>query len=455
MDLCLPFTWDLIAPLLSTTINTREKFYFRKERTSLDGQACCNVHLISTKLLQVTTDLLTRGGKDIAFSDYSPLWKQHRRLVHNSFTLFGEGTSRLQDIVLAEVDSLCEELLAYRGRSVDPYPAITRAVTNVVCTLVFNATYGPGDAELQEVIEYNNGIVQTITKGGLVDIFPWMKVFPNKCLKKLKECIVVRDRLLDRKLKEHKASLSEGEPRDLLDALVKGQMSDTQGQRSAASDEEGITDDHMLMTAAEAFGAGVETTSTTLLWILAYLLHHPEVQERVQKELDEKVGSERQVCVSDRGRLSYLDAVICEGMRIRPVSPVLIPHTAMTDSSIAGHVVHRGTRVLVNLWSIHHDPRHWDKPDLFSPERFLDDGGRRVTPTCFLPFGAGPRVCVGESLARVELFLFLSSLLQRMSFQLPDGDAPPNLQGRLGVVLQPLPYKAVVTPRAGWECPVK
>ncbi|KAM8880785.1 cytochrome P450 17A2 isoform 3-T3 [Synchiropus picturatus] len=332
MDLCLPFTWDLIAPLLSTTINTREKFYFRKERTSLDGQACCNVHLISTKLLQVTTDLLTRGGKDIAFSDYSPLWKQHRRLVHNSFTLFGEGTSRLQDIVLAEVDSLCEELLAYRGRSVDPYPAITRAVTNVVCTLVFNATYGPGDAELQEVIEYNNGIVQTITKGGLVDIFPWMKVFPNKCLKKLKECIVVRDRLLDRKLKEHKASLSEGEPRDLLDALVKGQMSDTQGQRSAASDEEGITDDHMLMTAAEAFGAGVETTSTTLLWILAYLLHHPEVQERVQKELDEKVGSERQVCVSDRGRLSYLDAVICEGMRIRPVSPVLIPHTAMTDS---------------------------------------------------------------------------------------------------------------------------
>ncbi|KAM9827304.1 cytochrome P450 17A2 [Neosynchiropus ocellatus] len=415
----------------------------------------------------VTTDLLTRGGKDIAFSDYSPLWKQHRRLVHNSFTLFGEGTSRLQDIVLAEVDNLCAELLAYRGRGIDPYSAITRAVTNVVCTLVFNATYGPGDSELQEVMEYNNGIVRTITKGGLVDIYPWMKVFPNKCLQKLKECIVVRDRLLDRKLKEHKASMSDGDPRDLLDALIKGQMSDRRGQRSSGSDEEGITDDHVLMTAAEAFGAGVETTSTTLLWILAYLLHHTEVQERVQKELDEQVGSERQVCVSDRGRLSYLDSVINEGMRIRPVSPVLIPHTAMTDSRrvsnsrghcgdrIGGHVVHRGTRVLVNLWSVHHDPRHWDKPDLFSPERFLDDRGQRVTPACFLPFGAGPRVCVGESLARVELFLFLSSLLQRMSFTLPDGEAPPNLQGRLGVVLQPSPYKVVVTPRAGWECHVK
>ncbi|XP_053271822.1 steroid 17-alpha-hydroxylase/17,20 lyase [Pleuronectes platessa] len=394
----------------------------------------------------VTTDLLTRGGKDIAFADYSPLWKLHRRLVHNSFTLFGEGSSRLQDIVLSAVDSLCVELLSGGRRGFDPSPAVTRAITNVVCTLVFSATYRHGDAELQEVMQYNDGIVQTIARGGLVDIYPWMKVFPNSSLRKLKDCIVVRDRLLTRKLEEHKASLSDGDPRDLLDALLKGKT-----DRSSGSEGELITDDHVLMTAAEAFGAGVETTSTTLLWILAYLLHHPEVQDRVQKELDEQIGNDRAVSVSDRGRLPYLDCVINEGMRIRPVSPVLIPHTAMTHSSIGGHSVGPGTRVLVNMWSIHHDPRHWDKPDLFNPDRFLDDKGQRVTPPCFLPFGAGPRVCVGESLARLELFLFLSSLLQRMSFRLPDGGPSPNLQGRLGVVLQPLPYKVVVTPRAGWE----
>ncbi|XP_075941100.1 cytochrome P450 17A2 [Anarhichas minor] len=397
----------------------------------------------------VTTDLLTRGGKDIAFSDYTPLWKLHRRIVHNSFTLFGEGSSRLQDIVLSSVDSLCAELLSGGRRGFDPSAAVTRAVTNVVCTLVFSATYRHGDAELQEVMRYNDGIVQTIARGGLVDIYPWMKVFPNKCLNKLKDCIIVRDRLLSRKLEEHKASLSDGDPRDLLDALLKGKTDG--GVKSSGSEDETITDDHVLMTAAEAFGAGVETTSTTLLWILVYLLHHPEVQERVQKELDEQVGSERAVCTSDRGRLPYLDCVINEGMRIRPVSPVLIPHTAMTDSSIGGHSVRRGTRVLVNMWSIHHDPQHWDRPDLFNPDRFLDDQGQRFSPSCFLPFGAGPRVCVGESLARLELFLFLSSLLQRMSFTLPDGAPPPNLQGRLGVVLQPLPYKVVVTPRAGWE----
>ncbi|KAM4611666.1 cytochrome P450 17A2 [Polymixia lowei] len=393
----------------------------------------------------VTTDLLTRGGKDIAFADYSPLWKNHRRLVHRSFTLFGEGTSKLQDIVLTAVDSLCSDLLASRGQPTDPAPAVTRAVTNVVCTLVFSSTYRRDDPELQEVMCYNEGIVQTIARGGLVDLYPWMKVFPNSSVIRLKECISVRDKLLTRKLEEHKACLSAGDPRDLLDALLQGQTG-VRGQGST-----GITDDHVLMTAAEVFGAGVETTSTTLLWILAYLIHHPEVQERVQTELDQCVGRERGVCVSDRGRLPYLECVINEGMRIRPVSPVLIPHTALTDSSIGGHSISRGTRVLINMWSIHHDPKHWDSPDLFKPERFLDDQGQRVTPPCFLPFGAGPRVCVGESLARLELFLFLSSLLQRMSFRLPNGASPPDLQGRLGVVLQPLPYKVVVTQRKSWE----
>lgn len=87
----------------------------------------------------------------------------------------------------------------------------------------------------------------------------------------------------------------------------------------------------------------------------------------------------------------------------------------------------------------------------FFPDRFRDARGDRVTPSCFLPFGAGPRVCVGESLARLELFLFLSSLLQRMSFRLPDGASPPDLQGRLGVVLQPVPFQVLVTARVGWE----
>uniref|UniRef100_A0A8C6UY58 Cytochrome P450, family 17, subfamily A, polypeptide 2 n=1 Tax=Neogobius melanostomus TaxID=47308 RepID=A0A8C6UY58_9GOBI len=387
----------------------------------------------------VTTELLTRGGKDIAFCDYSALWKSHRRLVHSALSLFGEG-GRLQDIgklclssVHGCVDDLVAELGSVGSRAFDPSAAVTRAVTNVVCTLVFSATYRRDDAELKEVIDYNNGIVETIARGGLVDLFPWLQRFPSRSLTKLKQCITVRDRLLQRKLDQHKASLSEGDggvdPRDLLEALLRGQ----EGQKS-----EVISDDHVLMTAAETFGAGVETTSTTLLWIIAYMLHHPEVQARAQRELEEQVGLERPVRLSDRTRLPYVEAVIQEGLRIRPRQPG--PH------SPHGHPVQPGTRVLVNMWALHHNPTDWPKPDLFNP-RFLDGRGGRVSPSCFLPFGAGPRVCVGESLARLELFLFLSSLLQRISFSLPPAGPVPDLRGRLGVVLQPPPYLVVATPR--------
>lgn len=143
--------------------------------------------------------------------------------------------------------------------------------------------------------------------------------------------------------------------------------------------------------------------------------------------------------------------------------------------SLGGHSVPKGTRVLVNMWAIHHDPKHWEEADTFRPgesficstlhmfwwlciiintfvfftytERFLDSSGKRMTPASFLPFGAGPRVCVGESLARMELFLFASRLLQRFHFSVPSGSPLPDLQGRYGVVLQPQRYTVRVTPR--------
>ncbi|XP_048092139.1 steroid 17-alpha-hydroxylase/17,20 lyase [Alosa alosa] len=402
----------------------------------------------------VTTELLTRGGKDIAFADYSPLWRGQRKLVHSAFSLFGEGSSKLQTIVLEAADCLVAELLSLGAQRecvgngvcegvcrcvcVDPAPAILRAVTNVVCRLVFSGNYSAGDPELREVMDYNDGIVQTIARGALVDIYPWLRIFPNKDLEKLKACVKVRDSLLTTKLEEHKESLTPGDPRDLLDALLEGRSSDG---------ENGLSDDHVLMTAAEAFGAGVETTSTTILWAVAFLLHHPEVQERVQAELDECVGAERAPLLSDRTQMPVLDSVMCEVMRIRPVSPLLIPHVAMQDTSIGGHSVAKGTRVLVNMWAIHHDPQQWDQPESFRPERFLDNSGQRVNPPSFLPFGAGPRVCVGESLARMELFLFLSRVLQRCRFTAPHGGSLPDLQGRYGVVLQPPKYTLTIKAR--------
>ncbi|XP_010783479.1 steroid 17-alpha-hydroxylase/17,20 lyase, partial [Notothenia coriiceps] len=279
-------------------------------------------------------------------------------------------------------------------------------------------------------------------------------IFPNADLRLLKLCVSIRDKLLQKKYDEHKADYSDQVQRDLLDALLRAKRSvDNNNTAETSAESVGLSEDHLLMTVGDIFGAGVETTTTVLKWAIAYILHHPQVQRHIQEELDRKVGGDRPPQLSDRGSLPYLEATIREVLRIRPVAPLLIPHVALSDTSIGPFTVRKGTRVVINLWSLHHDEKEWKDPELFDPARFLNSEGTgvRVPSSSYLPFGVGVRVCLGEALAKMELFLFLSWILQRFSLSVPTGHSLPSLQGKFGVVLQPARYKVTATPRPGWE----
>ncbi|XP_069045260.1 steroid 17-alpha-hydroxylase/17,20 lyase-like [Lepisosteus oculatus] len=396
----------------------------------------------------VTTDLLTRDGKDIAFANYSPTWKFHRKMVHAALNMFGEGSAPVEKIICREASSMCQTLVDLQGTALDLAPELTRAVTNVVCSLCFSNSYQRGDPEFEAMLKYSQGIVDTVAKDSLVDIFPWLQIFPNEDLKILKQCIAVRDGLLQKKYDEHKASYNDGTQQDLLDALLRAKRS---SENNTLAHDVGLTDDHLLMTVGDIFGAGVETTTTVLKWAIAYLIHHPQVQKKVQDELDSKIGMGRHPTLSDRGNLPYLEATIREVIRIRPVSPLLIPHVALSDTSIGDYNIQKGTRVIINLWSLHHDEKEWKNPELFDPGRFLDEGSRVYSPSAsYIPFGAGIRVCLGETLAKMELFLFLSWILQRFTLEAPPDQPLPDLQGKFGVVLQIQKYHVHARLRNAW-----
>ncbi|XP_037639315.1 steroid 17-alpha-hydroxylase/17,20 lyase [Sebastes umbrosus] len=404
----------------------------------------------------VTTDILTRDGKDIAFGDYSATWRFHRKIVHGALCMFGEGSASIEKIIYAEAESLCSVLseAATAGLALDLSPDLTRAVTNVICSLCFNSSYRRGDQEFEAMLRYSQGIVDTVAKDSLVDIFPWLQIFPNEDLRLLKQCVSTRDELLQKKYDEHKADYSDHVQRDLLDALLRAKRSAENNNTAGISAESvGLSDDHLLMTVGDIFGAGVETTTTVLKWAITYLIHHPQVQKRIQEELDNKVGRDRSPQLSDRGSLPYLEATIREVLRIRPVAPLLIPHVALSDTSIGDFTVRKGTRVIINLWSLHHDEKEWKNPELFDPGRFLNSEGTGliIPSSSYLPFGAGVRVCLGEALAKMELFLFLSWILQRFTLSVPPGHSLPSLEGKFGVVLQPAKYKVNAMPRLGWE----
>ncbi|XP_048407379.1 steroid 17-alpha-hydroxylase/17,20 lyase isoform X2 [Stegostoma tigrinum] len=329
----------------------------------------------------LTTNLLSRDGKDIAFGNYSPSWKFHRKLVHSAIYLFGDGSASLERMICQEMQSMYSTFEHYLGSPLDIMPEVTRVITNVICMLCFNSKYEKDDPEFQKMLKYSQGIVNTVGKDSLVDIFPWLQLFPNEDLHLLKQSIAVRDSILQKKFEDHK------------------------------------------------------------------------VQKKIQEEIDSKVGLNRTPQLSDRNNMHFLSATISEVLRIQPVSPLLIPHVALADSSIGEYTVPKGTRVIINLWAIHHNEQEWENPHAFDPGRFLDKDGKHIysPSTSYIPFGAGVRACLGEILARMELFLFISWFLQRFTIDVPPGYPLPSLRGNFGIVLQPEKFKVQLKLRKAWE----
>ena len=203
------------------------------------------------------------------------------------------------------------------------------------------------------------------------------------------------------------------------------------------------------MTMAEIFMTGLETTASTLCWALLYLIHNPKVQQMLQQELDQVVGPDRLPELEDKKNLPYLEATITETLRLSSLVPLSVPHKTTADTTLQGYSIPKDTTVLMNLWSLHHDPEIWDDPEALKPERFLDEEGSFVPPKAdrFLPFSAGRRVCLGEFLARIELFLVLARLLHSFKFENPPGCDLPTLEAITGIVSMPRPFSVCALKR--------
>lgn len=196
--------------------------------------------------------------------------------------------------------------------------------------------------------------------------------------------------------------------------------------------------------------AGSDTTSIHLTWLMSVLLNNTRVMRQARVEIDEKVGKERWVQESDIKNLVYLQAIVKETLRLFPPGPLAVPHEAMEDCLVSGYYVPKGTRILVNMWKLHRDPRVWQEPDEFLPERFLtkhadvDFTGHHHE---FIPFGSGRRSCPGITFAMQVTHLTLARLIQGYEFRTPS-DEPVDMTEGLGITLpKATPLRVLVTPR--------
>ena len=143
------------------------------------------------------------------------------------------------------------------------------------------------------------------------------------------------------------------------------------------------------------------------------------------------------------------DSTIAEALRLRPVTPLAVPHKALVDTTLNGYNIPKDTTLILNIWAMHHDPKHWRNPSQFDPNRFLDKNKNvlNLSTMSYLPFSAGRRVCLGELLAKVELFLFVAQLMHQFKIENPPGYPLPSLEGDIGMGLKPKPYKVCIKRR--------
>ena len=315
------------------------------------------------------------------------------------------------------------------------------SVTNVICSIIFGKRYSEDDDDFQYILTSIKYIADfdITTPVNYVGI---LRMLPNASLSNLKRGLEMRDYVLDKALKDHKDTFDPENLRDFTDFIL-NELEEHRKEDNAMQDC--VDDTNLEQMLSDLFLAGIETTTTVLTWCFAFLARCPDVQKHIAEER-KKILGDRMPRLDDRGKLHYFEAVIQEALRMGSVAPLAAPHKTLHDVEYNGYKIPANTQVWYNIWALHHDEKEWNEPYCFKPERFLDEEGRlvRTTDQSFLPFGAGRRVCVGEALARMELFVFLSNILYRYDI-LTDGEEP-DLDGEFSIILKPKKFKIKLKP---------
>ncbi|XP_038077368.1 cytochrome P450 2J6-like isoform X2 [Patiria miniata] len=370
-------------------------------------------------------------------------WTELRRFALTVLRGLGVGKSIFEDNIATEAEFLMEEWKKHEGTAFNPRHSIANAVSNVICSAVFGRRFQYTDAVFRRLLKCNDDIAEGAGTGGALE-FSWFisrltfLPFVSKYVASVRQSY----NTISSMVREHNRDYDSQDLRDFIDAFLK-KKEEQQGSSSSV-----FLDENLMNVVGDLFFAGSETTTTTLRWMLLYMMLNPEVQTRVQRELDDVTGRNRFPRVSDKPQLPYTEAVICELQRVATIAPLAVPHSCSEDTKILGYDVPKGTILVSNLWYDHFDPTIWEDPTAFRPERFLDPDGKLVSREELNPFGIGRRICLGEHLARMELFIFFTRLLHHFTFKKPE-DAPPlSLNGISGGTWSPVNFQVCAMSRS-------
>ncbi|XP_049397007.1 cytochrome P450 78A5-like [Solanum stenotomum] len=379
----------------------------------------------------------------MGFAPYGEYWRNLRRIsaTHlfspKRIACFGDFRSEIGRKMVTEIASLMET---------DGHAKVKRVLhfgsLNNVMKTVFGKSYDFNGEDGRE-LEY------LVSEGyELLGIFNWSDHFPllgwldlQGVRRRCKELVARVNIFVGKIIQQHRlnrvknaGNVADEGFHDFVDVLLDLEK------------ENKLSDSDMIAVLWEMIFRGTDTVAILLEWILARMVLHPDIQAKVQSEIDAVVGTDRAVCDSDLPNLQYLQAIVKETLRVHPPGPLLSwARLAIHDTSVGHHFIPAGTTAMVNMWAITHDEKIWPQPEEFMPERFLEEDVAIMGSDLRLaPFGSGRRVCPGKAMGLATVQLWLAQLLQEFKWVPSDNSVDLSECLKLSLEMkQPLICKAV------------
>ncbi|XP_056138635.1 cytochrome P450 2B4-like [Lampris incognitus] len=373
-------------------------------------------------------------NKGVILSDYGPGWREHRRFALKTLRNFGLGKLSMEERILSETQNCMKQLDESVGKILKPEILFHNVASSVICPLLFGADYACNYDSFTKLLHHYTEAASLISGpwSVLYDSITMIRHLPLPFMKAFKIAEFGQALSMDLVTK-HKKTRVPGKPRDILDCYL--DELDKRGNDGSTWSEE-----QLIIFALDLHFAGTHTISNTLLFAFLYLMTHTQVQERCQQEIDKVLMGKTQASFEDRHKMPYTQAVIHEVQRVASIVPLSVTHCTTTDTELQGYFIPKGTMVIPNLTSVLFEEEQWKYPHEFNPENFLNDQGEFDKPEAFIPFSLGPRVCLGEGLARIELFLIVVTLLRRFHFIWPEDAGQPDFTPNFGITNSPKPF---------------
>ena len=378
------------------------------------------------------------AASSYGFGDFSPSYRVWKKTVLKTIGEFTKLRQKdLEHVAQNTAVMFMREVEDVHGEPFDPQPLLYRVTCSIIGFICFGKAFDMNDKDVTTILDHGKKFAGYVAFGVVCDFIPWTKFLLRNRMQEYENYMKKGDEM-SRKIIEKNEDPSDG---NTLRRILQRQKEDMTESEKKAFDVEKIC--------FRLFGAGFGTVAATLRYSLLMMALNPDIQSKVREELSRVVGQSRFPEYKDRNKSPYTLATLTEIDRHYSLSPLGVTHATTCDTEFHGYSIAKGTPVIFNYSSINRGEGIFKEADKFRPERFLNDDGSFNTAAANLvvPFGLGQRRCAGEQLARLEVFLFFATFIQRCVIeQSPDHPLDPdNYYMAFGKALKP--FKVIIRVR--------